>query len=141
MFSLKSSGSKIEAVIGPQTEIEGSVRTNEGIRIDGKIKGGVSAESTIIGSTGVVFGDVTSNKVVVGGKVKGNITASDTLELLRSGQILGDIKTSKLIIADGAIFEGNCQMIKSEGQVIELNPDSAMGSIEKKHLKVVGDKR
>jgi len=141
MFSLKGSGSKIEAVIGPQTEIEGSVRTNEGIRVDGKIKGGVNAEAVFIGIAGAVFGDITANKVVVGGKVKGNVAASDTLELLSTGQIMGDIKTSKLIIADGAAFEGNCQMLRPEGQVIELNSDAGNSVNDKKHLKVVGDKR
>jgi cytoskeletal protein CcmA (bactofilin family) len=141
MFSLKGSGSKIEAVIGPQTEIEGSIRTNEGIRVDGKIKGGVNAEAVFVGHNGSVFGGITANKVVINGKVKGNVAASDTLELLSSGQILGDIKTSKLIIADGASFEGNCQMIRTEGQVIELNPDSSSSANERKHLKVVGEKR
>ena len=125
----------MEAIIGPQTEVEGSIRTNESIRVDGKIKGGIHAESILIGEKGVVLGDISANKITIGGKVKGNVAAASLLELLPSGQILGDIKTSKLVISDGACFEGNCQMIRPEGQVIQLNPDNHSHGNEK--MKVV----
>jgi len=145
MFSSNKPVTKIEAIVGPTTEIEGSIRANEAIRVDGKIKGGVSAESVVVGGNGVILGDITANKVTVGGKVKGNISAASILELLPNGQVLGDIRTSKLIIADGACFEGNCQMIKSDGQIIELNPESNEsgedGQSNQRHLKVVGGKK
>jgi cytoskeletal protein CcmA (bactofilin family) len=140
MFNL--SHSKLEALIGPNTEIEGDIRTNASIRIDGKIKGGIFAESVVIGESGTVLGDVSANRVTIGGKVKGNISSSMMLELLSSGQIIGDIKTSKLTIADGACFEGNCQMIKSDGKVIDLESDTINDNGNgKTNLKVVGGKR
>lgn len=126
--------SKLETVVGPATELEGDIRTNESIRIDGKVKGGVTADCVIIGQNGVILGDISANKVTVGGRVKGNISASSTLELLRQGQILGDIRTHTLVIADGATFEGNCQMLKSDGQIVEL--PSADGKDSHK-LKVI----
>ncbi len=140
MFSSHKNVTKIEAIIGHTTEIEGSIRANEAIRIDGKVKGGVTAESVMIGDNGVVMGDISANKVTVGGKVKGNISAASLLELLPKSQILGDIRTSKLIVADGACFEGNCQMIKADGQVIEMNPETFSNEADnnQKHLKVVG---
>jgi len=106
MFSFKTTHSKLEAIIGPETEVEGSIRTSQSIRVDGKIKGGVNAESVVIGPNGVVLGDISANHVTVGGRIKGNISAVTLLDLLQTGQILGDIKTNKLIIADGASFEG-----------------------------------
>ncbi|MCG3205977.1 MAG: hypothetical protein KCHDKBKB_02703 [Elusimicrobia bacterium] len=135
---------KIESIVGPDTEMEGNFQTRESVRIDGKIKGGVKAQCVLIGEFGVVAGDIFAEKVTVAGKVKGNISANDSLELLRTSHVLGDIQTAKLIISDGANFEGNCQMIKSNGQVIELNPHNISGEIENqngnhKNLKVVAN--
>lgn len=121
---------KIETIIGPGTEMEGNLGTHESIRIDGKIKGEIHANSVVIGEYGVVLGDVTATNVTVAGKIKGNISANDSLELLPKGQILGDIRTAKLMISDGASFEGNCQMIKADGQVIEVDPQNLPAEIE-----------
>lgn len=131
---LKSNKSapKIETIIGSGTEMEGNLHTKESMRIDGKIKGELHAQAVVIGEFGVVLGDITAAMVTVAGKVKGNIFANESLELLPKGQVLGDIHTAKLMISDGATFEGNCQMIKGNGQVIELNPQEGH-----KNLKVV----
>lgn len=140
MFSKSNEAkTKIETVVGANTDLEGNIRTTESLRIDGRIKGEISADCVVVGDAGVILGDVTANKVTVGGKVKGNISATVSLELLPKGQILGDIRTSKLIISDGATFEGNCQMIKGEGQVLELNPHiiDEDGESNHKNLKVV----
>lgn len=111
---------KIETIIGPGTEMEGNLISKESVRVDGKLKGEVKAYAVVLGEYGVILGDITAVSVTIAGKVKGNVSASETLELLPKGQILGDIKSSKLVIADGALFEGNCQMVKADGQVIEL---------------------
>lgn len=141
MFSKSNDAkTKIETVLGANTDMEGNIRTTESLRVDGRIKGEISADCVVIGDAGVILGDVTANKVTVGGKVKGNISAAVSLELLPKGQILGDIRTSKLVISDGATFEGNCQMIKGEGQVLELNPqllNDNEGESHHKNLKVV----
>jgi cytoskeletal protein CcmA (bactofilin family) len=131
---------KIEAFIGAETEIEGSIRTGDTIRIDGKVKGGIQAEAVIIGEHGHILGDITASRVVLGGKVKGNISAASVLELLPKAVLVGDIRTSKLIISDGANFEGNCQMLKSDGQIIEMNPNGEEDEDRhQKHLKVVAN--
>src|SRR5262245_45878552 len=106
MFQLsKKPGTKIETIVGPGTELEGNLRTSESVRIDGKIKGEVSAEAVILGASGVVLGDISANRVTIAGRVKGNVSAVASLELLPKGQIYGDIRTNKLVIADGATFE------------------------------------
>lgn len=121
---------KIETVIGPGTEMEGNLGTHESMRIDGKIKGEIHAHAVVIGEFGVVLGDITAASVTVAGKVKGNISATESLELLPKGQLVGDIRTAKLIISDGANFEGNCQMIKVDGQVIEVDPANLPAELE-----------
>lgn len=138
MFLSKNGTSKIEAFIGAETEIEGDIRTSASIRIDGKVKGSVHAGAVIIGSSGVIMGDVSGKKVTISGKVKGNVNAVTILELLSSGQVLGDLKTSKLTIADGATFEGNCQMVRSDGKVIDLKTEESSSDFNnQKQLKVI----
>jgi cytoskeletal protein CcmA (bactofilin family) len=135
---------KIETIVGPGTEMEGNIQSSESIRIDGKIKGGVQAQSVVVGEYGVVLGDITARNVTIAGKVKGNISANESLELLPKGQIIGDLRTTKLVISDGANFEGNCQMLKSNGQVIEVNPQSLPAELENGHnrnLKVANSNK
>ena len=145
LFNNTKTQSKIETIIGPGTELEGNIHTNESVRVDGKIKGEISAESVFVGESGAVLGDISANNVTISGRVKGNVSAASVLELLPSGQVLGDIRTNKLIISDGGSFEGNCQMVKADGQVIELRPEAlpldANGN--QKNLKMVsgGGKR
>ena len=136
MFS-KNANPKIETILGAGTEIDGNVKTSESIRIDCKIKGEINAETIVIGESGVVMGDIIGNHITIAGKVKGNVTANTALELLPSGHIIGDIRSNKLIISDGATFEGNCQMLRSDGQVVEI-PTKAMSKVD--GLKVVGAK-
>jgi cytoskeletal protein CcmA (bactofilin family) len=124
MFSrTNNKETKIETVIGLGTSVEGNFHTSQGLRIDGKVKGSVQAETLIIGVQGAVSGDITGNKITISGRVEGNVNGSSSVELLAEGQVLGDISTNKLLIADGARFEGHCHMKKTDGQIIELNPD------------------
>jgi len=67
----------------------------------------------------MVKGNITAQSVIVGGQVTGNITTSHSIELLSNGRIYGDIKTSQLVISEGAIFEGNCTMQKEKTEIIE----------------------
>jgi len=139
MFDNKGVNSKIETIVGPGTELEGNIRTTESLRIDGKIKGEIHAETIMIGENGVVLGDITGTRVTIAGKVKGNVSASQVLELLPSGHVLGDIRSHKLVISDGATFEGNSQMTRSDGQVLEL-PTVMDDANDEGRLRVVNGK-
>ena len=115
---------QIVTIIGPETQIQGTIRTKGSIRIDGKIEGSIDeAAGVIIGPTGQVHGDVAATNVVVGGKVTGNVTAHQTLELQPKGHVYGDIHAPQhgLSIAPGAIFEGNCVMTSEKNKVIEMD--------------------
>lgn len=129
---------KIETIIGHATELEGNINTNQSVRVDGKVKGEVKADGIYVGEGAIVTGDVTGNRVTIGGQVKGNVSSSTILEILPKGHVYGDIRTNKLIIADGAVFEGNCQMIKSEGQVIEIDPSEFQDGNHKLKLAANG---
>ncbi|MBI2118906.1 MAG: polymer-forming cytoskeletal protein [Elusimicrobia bacterium] len=116
--------SKMETILGSETFLKGVLSSEGAIRVDGKLEGDIGeATYLIVGEGGEICGNVQASQVVVGGKVTGNIEAHSSLELLETAQVLGDIKTASLSIADGSFFEGNCSMLK-EKNVIEMELSS-----------------
>ncbi|MBI4668319.1 MAG: polymer-forming cytoskeletal protein [Elusimicrobia bacterium] len=105
------SDDRIKSIIAAETFIQGTVRTNSSLVVDGKIEGNVyDAKHVVIGEQGQVQGDISSETVIVGGKVVGNIQAAKLVQVLSKGQIIGDIRTKSLHIEDGAVFDGTCTM-------------------------------
>ncbi len=98
-------------LIGTGTIIEGKLRSRGNIRIDGKINGELFAsESVSVGSSGEIEGSVSAKNISIGGKVKGSITVQEKLVLENKAIVSGDIRAAKLVIDEGAIFDGNCTM-------------------------------
>lgn len=121
--------SPIESFIGLDTTFQGSINSKGLLRVDGNWEGGnVSAQGIIVGETGTLKGDINAKSVIIGGKVTGNVTASEILEIHSKARVKGDIKTSHLLIAEGAFFEGNCSMIHEEGLVSEEKTQTAKGA-------------
>lgn len=126
MFGKKETSvpKEIETIIGENTIFQGTIKTKGSMRIDGKLEGNIlEAAQVIIGTKGVVQGDITANSVIIGGKVTGNVTASENIEIKPGAQLLGDIHTSSLAIGEGAIFEGHCVMTSEKAKVIELDKE------------------
>ena len=98
-------------LVGEGTEITGNIISEGDIRIDGKVKGNVETRSKmVLGTNGVVEGDVSANSGDISGRIKGNLTISEVLYLKASGSIDGNISTSKMIVESGGEFNGNCRM-------------------------------
>ena len=101
-------------LIGTGTTVEGKIRTQGSIRIDGKVTGEVhAAENFAIGLSGEIEGSVTGRNVTVGGKVKGNITSVDKLVMESKSVVRGDVKAAKLVIDEGAVFDGRVTMTEN----------------------------
>jgi len=98
-------------LIGAGTVIDGDVRSVGDIRIDGTVHGNViSKAKVVVGSTGIIEGDVNSQHADVSGMIKGKITVSELTFLKSAGRIVGDIVTGKLVVEVGASFTGSCNM-------------------------------
>jgi len=101
----------VNTTIGEGTVLKGNVTVEGSIQVDGDFQGTVDATDTlVIGENGKVDGDATVANAVIGGRMYGNVFASGKIELQRGSQLLGDIKTRGLVIEDGVVFQGNCQM-------------------------------
>ena len=82
------------------------------LRINGKFEGNLDTRGNLtIASSAYVVADVLGDNIIVGGKVKGKITAKERLTLLPSAFVEGDIFPARLNVAEGAIFEGRCEML------------------------------
>ena len=94
------------------------MRFKESVRISGNFEGEIISEGFLYVEDGAeVRADVRVGSAIIAGVVRGNIHASDSLEMLPSGKIYGNVKAGKLRIADGVVFEGKCEMIKNPNAV------------------------
>ncbi len=102
---------KVSGFIDKDTEIVGDIKFNDSFRIDGKFKGKIlSGNTLIIGENGDVEADIEVRSVSINGKVKGSINTKDRVEIFSKGRVTGKIIAPKLIIEEGAFFQGTCQM-------------------------------
>lgn len=93
------------------TTVKGDIESNSGIRIDGQMKGKMSIKGkVVIGTSGVITGDIFCQTIEVAGQVTGNIQAAELVSLKSSSKTHGEIVTRKLSIEPGAIFTGTCKM-------------------------------
>ena len=102
---------KPETVIGMNTSIVGTIKSDGNIRIDGTVEGDIEVlGNLIIGETGRVIATLKAQNVHVSGAVKGEITAVEQLEISPTGKVWGDITTAALHIEPGGLFRGQSAM-------------------------------
>ena len=85
---------------------------SEGIfRLDGKVEGEILHRGTLIlGETAVIKGKLEVHVMTLNGMVEGEVTAKERVEILDKGKLYGTISTPIIVIQDGGVFEGNCNM-------------------------------
>ena len=93
------------------TVIEGTVRCDNDLRVDGTIKGKLSCQSkVIIGPTGAVEGEIRCQNAVIEGRFKGTLYVTELLNVREKAEVDGEITTNKLIVQSGAKFNVACKM-------------------------------
>lgn len=103
----------IATVFGSDTQFFGDLSFKKSLQINGTFEGEISSGGfLVIGEGAVVKANINAKAVIVSGTVYGNIEAKEKLEIQSRGKVYGNIRTAKLKIADGVIFEGSCEMIK-----------------------------
>lgn len=106
-----TNNSSVVNMVGNGTVITGDIKSKSDIRIDGVLKGSVNTEGKlVVGSSGVVEGDVICSNADISGEIKAKITVSQLLSLKSTSKLNGDIVTNKLSIEPGASFSGSCSM-------------------------------
>lgn len=110
---------RLSGFVGSGTVLTGETNFQSMLRVDGHLTGSVSSEegTLIIGSTGRVDANIDVSTAVVNGIVNGDIIASEKLELGRTAKVAGNVQAPRLTIEDGAVFEGNCSMLKAQEKI------------------------
>ena len=111
---------ELNSIIGRGSAIEGNLKVQSSMRVDGRIKGQIQVtDSLVVGKDGDIDGEIRAKNIIVGGRVKGKIFASGKVVLEAKSSFYGELKTSKLVIDEGAIFEGVCSMT-DDGKLLAL---------------------
>ena len=114
------------ATVGKAVKIAGQIYTKEDLYIDGEVEGTVEAleHRLTIGPNGMLKAAVRAREVVVLGSITGNVEATDKLEIRKDAKLVGDIKTARIIIEDGAYFKGSIDIVKPEPAKPAARPSS-----------------
>ncbi|MCK5383361.1 MAG: polymer-forming cytoskeletal protein [Gammaproteobacteria bacterium] len=127
----KSAGAKVDTIIGQQTRIEGDVHFSGGLHVDGRIKGGVIAETgsgsvLTISEHGSIEGDVLVPTVILNGSVTGDVRSGERIELAAKANVDGDVYYNLIEMAMGATVNGSLvHNAETDSSVLSFDRESA----------------
>jgi cytoskeletal protein CcmA (bactofilin family) len=102
---------EVTCFLGEGTRFVGELTFRGAVRVDGHLDGQrVYGEVLIVGECGHVNAEIHVEMLQIGGQLRGNVTATRWAELLESSQVTGTIRTPRLTIWKGAVFNGKCEM-------------------------------
>ncbi|MFH0828809.1 MAG: polymer-forming cytoskeletal protein [Candidatus Kerfeldbacteria bacterium] len=112
----------VETIIGPSVKVEGNFVGSGNVAVEGVVNGSIKTSKDLrIGDRAKVKADIDAANVVIAGEVHGNIKAGGRLELMPSAKVFGNVETATLSVAQGAILNGKCLMVKNDiGSVAPL---------------------
>lgn len=130
----------IDTLIGARTELKGDLTFSGGLRIDGKLKGNVTAKgdgnsTLILSENALIIGNVTVPHMIINGTIKGTVRATERVELQPKAEIAGDVYYKVLEVALGAVINGNLvrdvsEQGKDKATIARLKPLSGVAADE-----------
>ncbi len=113
-----SSSQTGSATIGKAVMVKGQIFSREDLVIDGEVEGTVELQEhrLTVGPNGKVQAGVKAREIVVLGSIQGNAEATDKIDIRKDAKLVGDIKTARIVIEDGAYFKGSIDIIKGEAK-------------------------
>lgn len=127
MFGKKSSSApqtSIDSLIGAGTRVEGNVFFSGGLRVDGEVRGNISCENgqqgtLVLSEKASVEGAISVGHIVINGTVIGPVFASESLELLPSARVTGDVEYHQIEMQQGAVIQGRL-IHQTSAKTVEL---------------------
>lgn len=117
---------KIDSLIGAGTVVEGSLRFAGGLRVDGEVKGDISAASgasssvLVLSEQARVEGAVSVRHLILNGTIVGKVVAVDSLEMQSKAKIIGDVEYALIEMHQGAVIEGRLVFVKDKAVELKL---------------------
>jgi cytoskeletal protein CcmA (bactofilin family) len=102
------------ASIGKSVMIKGQLYSREDLYVDGEVEGSIEMQEhrLTVGPNGKVHAGVKAREIVVLGTIHGNVEVGDKIEIRKEAKLVGDIKTVRIVIEDGAYFKGSIDIAK-----------------------------
>jgi len=126
-------------VIGEGSVFEGRFYVNGSILIEGKFQGDIKTnDQLIVGPTGKVKTDIVARKVTIAGTLIGNIQASEEVNLVQSGKVLGNIATPKLNVEAGVVTEGKVTITAGNSNSVTKIIEDSFGEDAEQLFSSVG---
>lgn len=106
-----SGGSELNGFLDTGSRITGELRFEQAFRVDGSVDGKVVSDGElVVGEQGAVEGEIEVGTLYVSGTVRAKVRAHRRLEITAKGKVYGEISTPALVIEEGALFQGQCNM-------------------------------
>jgi cytoskeletal protein CcmA (bactofilin family) len=105
-----SNSSSFESKIGRGTKVSGKLHFDAPAKIEGEVEGEISASELIVAEGAVVKAHIAVGRLTVAGSVSGEIVANERVELVSTARVRCTISTPKLVLNEGALFDGDCKM-------------------------------
>jgi cytoskeletal protein CcmA (bactofilin family) len=107
----------LTAFIDQGSEFEGKLSFRDTVRIDGRFRGEIASENTlIVGETGEIEATIRSNTVAISGSVEGDVHAARKVVLHKTARVTGNLTTPCLVVEEGAVINGTFKMVTSDGK-------------------------
>jgi len=120
---------ELNTIVGKGSKLQGNLTVQNSLRVDGHITGNVqSTDTVIVGKEGRVKGEIQAKDVLIAGTVRGQVFAENKVYLESKSIIEGDVKASRLVVDEGAAFDGNCIMKNDKGIGKEQEKESGASS-------------
>jgi len=121
----------MNTIIGQDTVINGTLEIKGALRVDGTVKGKIICTDCVtVGSTGIVEAEIEAETAIIAGKMIGNVVTSEKIELQSKCEMEGDLRTKSLVIEQGAIFCGSCNMKDTAPNLGFLAPEDTAVNTE-----------
>jgi cytoskeletal protein CcmA (bactofilin family) len=110
------------ATIGKAVKIVGQIHSKEDLYVDGDVEGTVEAPEhrLTVGPNGTVHATIKAREVVALGSIQGNVEAAERIEIKKEAKLVGDIRTARIVIEDGAYFKGSIDIVKPEPAKVSM---------------------
>lgn len=103
------------AALGKNVTVKGQIFAREDLTIDGEVEGTIECHEhrLTIGPNARVQAGLKAREIIIHGSIQGNVDATDKIDIKKEAKLVGDIKTSRIVIEDGAYFKGSIDISKA----------------------------
>src|SRR5579885_1117007 len=115
------------AALGKNVTVKGQIFAREDLTIDGEVEGTVECHEhrLTIGPNARVQAGLKAREIIIHGSIQGNVDATDKIDIKKEAKLVGDIKTSRIVIEDGAYFKGSIDISKAAPAPRPATPPAA----------------